>query len=365
MIINYVFWVDTIKVETFRGIVKKKKIVYWWVEEFFNWYVLDYESQKDLYWRKKKKKRHITFLLISTQLSDLLILTSEWRLEDYRCSKKKYHVCLETFGIYSFCYFFFIYYVVIMIYKLLVDFIFLTGYKCIIWNQFIIMSMYMWVYNGVWKVDSAEEIICLTIIWPWCVFLIFTHLVSSTDYIFMFGFSEWGLPVFYGLLLLFEHLWLFGVHLIVYLMGSRGRRNLFVTYIEDMIAIIIMIARVLLQSIRGIIVGMFHFICRETLLNMARWREWEFIFNSRSNKDKVNISLWNDINEFIIDIVVASGGLLFIIAIMFLQLTFLIISVWLFCKCWFISFRDLNIGVHKKQVWDGYLYDRIRDEDTD
>ena len=47
--------------------------------------------------------------------------------------EKKYHVCLEMFDIYSFCYFF-IYYVVIIIYKLLVDFIFLAGYKCIIWN---------------------------------------------------------------------------------------------------------------------------------------------------------------------------------------------------------------------------------------
>ena len=50
---------------------------------------------------------------------------------------------------------------------------------------------------------------------------------------------------------------------------------------------------------------------------MARWREWEFIFNSRSNKDKVNISLGNDINELIIEIVMVSGGLLFIMEIMF------------------------------------------------
>ena len=100
------------------------------------------------------------------------------------------------FDIYSFCYFFFIYYVVIIIYKLLVDFIFLAGYKCIIWNQFIIMGMYMRVNNGVWKVDSVEEIICLTIIWFWCVFwflyvwfhwlIIFLCLVFlDEDYLFL------------------------------------------------------------------------------------------------------------------------------------------------------------------------------------
>jgi hypothetical protein len=39
---------------------------------------------------------------------------------------------------------------------------------------------------------------------------------------------------------------------------------------EDFVAMLIMIVRVLLQSIRGVIVGMFHFICREALLNMTK-----------------------------------------------------------------------------------------------
>jgi hypothetical protein len=30
---------------------------------------------------------------------------------------------------------------------------------------------------------------------------------------------------------------------------------------------------------------------------------------------------------------------------MFLQLIFLIVSVWLFCKCWFISWKRQNISI--------------------
>jgi hypothetical protein len=54
-------------------------------------------------------------------------------------------------------------------------------------------------------------------------------------------------------------------------MGARGRKSFIITLLEDIVAIAIMVARVVLQSIRGVIVGMFHFICREALLNMTKW----------------------------------------------------------------------------------------------
>lgn len=61
------------------------------------------------------------------------------------------------------------------------------------------------------------------------------------------------------------------MYIVVYLMGVRTRRSVTANMIEDLVAVAIMIARVSLQMVRGVIVGMFHFICREALLNMNRW----------------------------------------------------------------------------------------------
>ena len=61
------------------------------------------------------------------------------------------------------------------------------------------------------------------------------------------------------------------MNIVVYLMGIRTRKFILINMIEDLVAIIIMVARVSLQMVRGIIVGMFHLICREALLNMNRW----------------------------------------------------------------------------------------------
>ncbi len=72
------------------------------------------------------------------------------------------------------------------------------------------------------------------------------------------------------MLLLFEHVWDFGVYICVYLMGVRGRKSLLLNVLEDLVATIIMVARVILQAIRGLIVGMFHFICREAVLTLSR-----------------------------------------------------------------------------------------------
>jgi hypothetical protein len=87
----------------------------------------------------------------------------------------------------------------------------------------------------------------------------------------LFSFAEWGLPIIYGLFLLIEHCWAFGVYILVYLVGARGRKSFIVILLEDIVALLILIVRVLLQSIRGLIVGMFHFICREALLNLSSW----------------------------------------------------------------------------------------------
>lgn len=56
-----------------------------------------------------------------------------------------------------------------------------------------------------------------------------------------------------------------GTYLFVYVAGAAGRKYSIITAIEDAVALLILIARVLLQAVRGVIVGMFHFICREML----------------------------------------------------------------------------------------------------
>jgi hypothetical protein len=56
-----------------------------------------------------------------------------------------------------------------------------------------------------------------------------------------------------------------GTYLFVYVAGAAGRKLSVITAIEDAVALFILIARVLLQAVRGVIVGMFHFICREML----------------------------------------------------------------------------------------------------
>jgi hypothetical protein len=58
--------------------------------------------------------------------------------------------------------------------------------------------------------------------------------------------------------------------MVVYLMGIRTRKSMIANCIEDLVALVIMVARVSLQMVRGVIVGMFHFICREAVLNMNR-----------------------------------------------------------------------------------------------
>jgi hypothetical protein len=103
--------------------------------------------------------------------------------------------------------------------------------------------------------------------------------------------------------------------------------------------------------VRGVIVGMFHFICREAVLNMNRW--WSTDIWCYSNSMLVNEKRsWTiDIILVWVDFWIAAGSLIIVTAIMFLQLIFLIVSVWLFCKCWYTSwlpkFYKTNYKVQK------------------
>lgn len=246
------------------------------------------------------------------------------------------------YGIFFYCDYsvmqiFCIFFIFLFFYRILLVLGIIMGRPNVGWNEFLSLFTYIWVRLGLDKLESAEESVSIIILWPWCIFLIFTHLFMIDNHSFLFGFAEWGLPILYGLILLFEHFWMFGTYILVYLMGIRGRRSFIITFIEDMIAISIMFARVILQSIRGIIVGMFHFICREALLNMTHWWTHETWFNHGSGLILCDNSFRSDLIFIIVDFFLAAGSLVLVMAIMFLQLIFLIVSIWLFCKCWFMS----------------------------
>jgi hypothetical protein len=128
-----------------------------------------------------------------------------------------------------------------------------------LYEEFILL----WVNFASIKFESYEEALCIIILWPWCIFLVFTHIFSIENNEVFFIFVEWGLPVVYGYLILIESIWLFGVYFLVYLNGGRGRKFLLVTLVEDLIAFIILLARVTLQVVRGIICGLYHDFFKE------------------------------------------------------------------------------------------------------
>jgi len=199
--------------------------------------------------------------------------------------------------------------------------------------------MYSWIITSFDKVETAEEGIVLAILWPWCFLIVFTHLMTLTDHAVMFGFSEWGLPVTYGLVMLLEHGWSMGTYLFVYVAGAAGRRISLITAIEDAVALLILIARVLLQAVRGVIVGMFHFICREMLWNMSGYWTHNTVANSATTLAPQALPKTSPALQLLFDCTVTGGSFVIITAVMFLQLLFLLVSVWLFCKCWFTSWR--------------------------
>ena len=193
------------------------------------------------------------------------------------------------------------------------------------------------------KFESYEETFCIIILWPWCIFLVITHLINIDNNEIFFIFIEWGLPILFGYFIIFEHIWLFSTHFFIYLNGSKGRKTFFLTLFEDLLTSIILIARISLQLIRGLICGLYHDFFREIsewLINT--WHSSIFLFNGFIPFSN-NFIKW-DITFFFVDCYLIGFCLLFIYFILFLQLIFLLIAVWLFTRCWFISSkRFINV----------------------
>ena len=129
---------------------------------------------------------------------------------------------------------------------LLFYFNFHTDYGSTLENTRTILLMFYEEFILIWtrfasiKFESYEEAICILILWPWCIFLVFTHIFSVENNEIFFIFVEWGLPVIYGYLILIESIWLFSTYFFVYLNGARGRRLFLVTLLEDLIAFAIL-----------------------------------------------------------------------------------------------------------------------------
>lgn len=237
-------------------------------------------------------------------------------------------------------------YLVILLWKCTIDTVAYTAKYWFNLTQVLHMWLYSWVFGGIDKVESTEEILCLVILWPWCFLIIFTHMYSIANYDYTFGFAEWGLPVTYGLIMLIEHWWAFGAYLFIYITNTKGRRSLIITIFEDIISMVILIARVLLQAVRGVIVGMFHFICREAIWNMTAWWTHNNHANSSTALANETVTSLHPNLGLLFDILLTGSSFVIITAIMFLQLIFLIVSVWLFCKCWFISWNKDKINLN-------------------
>lgn len=206
--------------------------------------------------------------------------------------------------------------------------------------------LYTWINFVSLKFESFDEALCVIVIWPWCIFLVFTHIFSVDSNESFFIFIEWGLPVIYGYLLLLEHVWNFGQYIFVYLNGAVGRRSLLITILEDIVAFIILLSRVTLQVVRGLICGFFHDFFRE--LSEYLFDVWFLYYDSLSNQTPTTLFLRKDTVLFLIDLYSVAFILLFIYAILFLQLLFLVIAVWIFCRCWFISSSVATTVIIKK-----------------
>ena len=218
--------------------------------------------------------------------------------------------------------------------------------------QFIIYDSLTLVLN---KYESSEEALCIVVLWPWCFLLVFTHVFLIDNNEILFIFIEWGLPIVYGFFLLFEHLWNFGSYFFVYLNGGRGRRSMLIVIIEDILTFFIVIIRVSLQVVRGLLCGFFHNFFRgiyDSIFDLYHaylyYSDWSvpFFYASSTTADLVYFGLWWYAIAF---------TLLFVYIILFLQLLFLIIAVWLFCRCWFIS---SNNGLGNEVVIFDYLWNK-------
>ena len=183
------------------------------------------------------------------------------------------------------------------------------------------------------KFESIEEGFLFIKFIPFFIFLFFIHLFYIDNLSYYLIFLEWSLPVLFGILIIIESLWLFSSYIFIYLNGSSNRKIFIITLTEDVINLSILIARILLQMVRGIICGLYHDFFREIsmilIFKMQLINHQMLFFTAPYN---IFYMMYTVNMYFIIFLIIS-----FTVFLMFLQILFLFLAVWLFCKCWFKS----------------------------
>lgn len=224
-------------------------------------------------------------------------------------------------------------------------FIIIITFICVNMNLSMLNSFFLkltlahniWLYNSFNKTDSLEETLCLSLLWPWCIILIFSHVINLSPFYNNFSLAEWSIPVIYGLLLMLNNIYSLGSFFLIFLTGSKTRRSILLTLFEDLLAVTILFLRILLQMVRGVIVGLFHWICRELMFSLRAWWTHDNLLAHITPATKYSHYLVLIISFLILNLIFTAYNFLVITSIMFLQLIFLLIAIWLFCKCWFIA----------------------------
>ncbi len=192
------------------------------------------------------------------------------------------------------------------------------------------------------KLESLEEVFLCFKFLPFFIFIFFTHFFYFNNFLSFFIFIEWIAPVLFGLIIITESIWLFSSYIFIYLNGSKGRKILLVSLVEDIIGLLILMVRIILQLIRGIICSLYHDFFKEiVILYLIKLQKilfiWNFFFFF-----KLNIIYFLLLFLFkILFIIILST---FLVVLMFLQALFLFLAVWLFCKCWFKSVYNQRIN---------------------
>ena len=207
-------------------------------------------------------------------------------------------------------------------------------------NLFLEKNILIWINFFFITFESYEETLCIFIFWPWCIFLIFTHIFQWDNLEIYFIFIEWGLPIIYGYCLLWEYIYLFGAFFFLYLNGSHVKKFFFINILEDIWTFIIFLARITMQAIRGLICGFFHDCFRELseILLISSFHIYKSIYFFKNLFPNYLFLIFN----YTISLYLFSIILFGVYFILFLQLFFLILMIWLFARCWFISYSRVK-----------------------
>lgn len=198
------------------------------------------------------------------------------------------------------------------------------------------------------KLESLEEVFLCFKFLPFFIFIFFTHFFYFNNFLSFFIFIEWIAPVLFGLIIITESIWLFSSYIFIYLNGSKGRKIFFVSLLEDIIGLLILMVRITLQLIRGIICSLYHDFFKEiVILYLVKLQKilfiWNFFFFFKIN---MVCFLFLFLLKIFFIIILST----FLVILMFLQALFLFLAVWLFCKCWFKSIYSQKIFKNKEII---------------